>query len=355
MSGLRIALVGAGHLGRIHARLLASVPGAKLTAVVDPMIRAAEDVAAEHGARPLTDHRHLPDLADAAIVAAPTVLHHAVARELLRAGLHTFIEKPLAATAAEAQELVETAESLGRVLQVGHVERFNPAFQAAAPVLDRPQYIEVIRTSGYTGRSTDIGAVFDLMIHDIDLALALAGSEVERVEALGFSLLGKHEDMAQARLTFANGCVANLTASRTSFVLQRRMQVFASTAFASLDFSAPAAKIIRPSEKLLRGGIDVDRLSPVEKQSLRETLFAEHLHTEDLSLQPCNAILEELHEFAAAIRGDAKPQVDGRQALHAVQVAERVVSSLAEHRWNTTTGDHYGPFAESRAARREAA
>jgi predicted dehydrogenase len=263
---------------------------------------------------------------------------------LLRGGLHVFIEKPLAPTEVEAQELVAAAEAHGRILQVGHVERFNPAFLAAAPHLASPQYISAERTSGYTGRSTDIGVVFDLMIHDIDLALALAQSEVERIDALGISILGGHEDMAQARLTFANGCVANLTASRASYVASRRMQVFSATGFAALDFATPAARLLSPSLAVLRGEREFDRLPPGEKQALRESLFVEHLPAADLPLERINAIQEELRNFAASIAAGRAPHVDGRQGLQAVSVAERVLREIAAHRWNTPEGRARGPF-----------
>ena len=345
MSRLRVAVVGAGHLGRIHARLLAALEEVELVAVVDSLAAQARLVAEELGVEAFSDYRDLAELADAAVIATPTVTHHAVGLDLLEAGLHVFIEKPLAPTVLEAAALVAAAEHHGRVLQVGHVERFNPAFTAAAPLLDRPQYIEAERTSGYTFRSTDIGVVFDLMIHDIDLVLALAQSEVERIEALGISIFGRHEDIAQARLTFANGCVANLAASRASYAPGRTMRAFSSSAFASLDFAAPSARVVRPSESLASGAIDFDALSAAEKQAVREQLFTEHLRLEELPLTPRNAIREELRDFAASISLNCRPQVDGRQALEAVAVAERVLDEIAAHRWNSESDIPCGPLA----------
>src|SRR5690606_32110004 len=218
---------------------------------------------------------------------------------------------------------------------------------------------EAERTSGYTFRSTDIGVVLDLMVHDIELVLALAQSEVTRVDALGFSLLGKHEDLAQARLTFANGCVANLTASRVSYVVQRRMQVFSRGAFASLDFAGPAARLVRPSEALvqLRGAIE--HLTPEDKQAVRENLFRDYLACEELALRPTNAIQEELRDFATSIITGRRPRVDGRQGRDAVAVAERVLDAIAEHRWNAAPSSLRGPLAIPPAAlpspRRDAA
>ncbi len=359
MKRIRVAVVGAGHLGRIHARLLASLPEMELVAVADTAIAAAQQVAGEYGGVAVGDYRQCIGHADAAIIATPTITHHAIGAELLRAGLHVFIEKPLAASAREADNLVHLAEEHGRVLQVGHVERFNPAFVAAASWVEGPQYIEAERTSGYTFRSTDIGVVLDLMVHDIELVLALAQSEVTRVDALGFSLLGKHEDLAQARLTFANGCVANLTASRVSYVVQRRMQVFSRGAFASLDFAGPAARLVRPSEALvqLRGAIE--HLTPEDKQAVRENLFRDYLACEELALRPTNAIQEELRDFATSIITGRRPRVDGRQGRDAVAVAERVLDAIAEHRWNAAPSSLRGPLAIPPAAlpspRRDAA
>lgn len=345
MKRLRVAVVGAGHLGRIHARLLGALPDVELVAIADTVLAQAKKVAAEHGAQAFHDYRQILGMIDAAIVATPTITHHAVGLDLLRAGLHVFIEKPIAANTREADDLVAAADASGLVLQVGHVERYNPAFIAAAPYLGRPQYIEAARTSGYTFRSTDIGVVLDLMVHDIDLALALAQSDVARVEALGFSLLGKHEDMAQARLTFANGCVANLTASRASYVAQRRMQVFASGVFAALDFATPSARLVRPGEAIAQGRIDAECLSAGEKQSIRDNLFHDYLPTEGLTLRPTNAIQEELRDFTASIATGRRARVDGRQGSQAVAVAERVLNAIAEHRWNTEGGDRRGPLA----------
>jgi predicted dehydrogenase len=347
---LKTAVVGAGHLGRIHARLLASLEEVELVAVVDSALSQAQRVAAEHGVAALADHREVAELAEAAIVATPTVTHHAVGLDLLEAGLHVFIEKPLAPKNAEAADLVEAAQRRGRVLQVGHVERFNPAFAAAAPWLHRPQYLEAERTSGYTFRSTDIGVVFDLMIHDIDLALSLAQSPVVRIDALGVSIFGRHEDIAQARLTFANGCVANLTASRASYAASRTMRAFTASGFASLDFAAPSAKMVRPSEAFAGGAIDFEMLSAAEKQTVRERLFSDHLCLEELPLTPRNAIRDELRDFAASISLNCQPQVDGRQGLEAVVVAERVLDAIAAHRWNTDSGILCGPLAGLQAA-----
>jgi len=213
---LRLAVIGAGRLGGFHAQKAAANPDVELVAVVDPVPAARNRVAAECHTRALADYRGLVGAIDAAIVAAPTRLHHRIGMDLAGEGVHLLVEKPLCSRLAEAEELVERAEKQGVVLQVGHVERFNPAFAAAAPYLVEPKYIEAVRASGFTFRSTDVGVVLDLMIHDIDLVLSLVGSPVQRVEAMGVSVLGGHEDAANARIQFASGCVATLSASRVS-------------------------------------------------------------------------------------------------------------------------------------------
>ncbi|MEX0977936.1 MAG: Gfo/Idh/MocA family oxidoreductase, partial [Pirellulales bacterium] len=214
MNNLKLAVVGAGHLGRIHARLLAEMSDVELVGIVDPLPTARDKAAADCGTSALADHRLLMGRVDGAVIATPTRLHHAVALDFLRAGTPLLVEKPLAATVAEADELVETARRHGTVLQVGHIERFNPAFVAAAGRVGRPRYVDAVRAAPFTGRSTDIGVVHDLMIHDIDLVLSLVDAPLVRVEAVGLPILGQNEDVAQARLEFADGCVANLSASR---------------------------------------------------------------------------------------------------------------------------------------------
>jgi predicted dehydrogenase len=228
MTPLRLAVIGAGHLGRIHARIAAGIDEIKLVAVADPVAQCRDAAAAEGKTRAVADYRELIGEIDAAILATPTNTHHTIGVELLSSGIPLFIEKPLTTNAAAADELVNLARKQGLVLQVGHVERFNPALTWVASEVHDPKYIEATRTSGYSFRSTDIGVVLDMMIHDLDIVLAFANSAVKHVQALGISVLGGHEDMATARLTFASGCIAQLTASRVSFQQQRTMNIFTS-------------------------------------------------------------------------------------------------------------------------------
>lgn len=331
MKPLRIAVVGGGHLGRIHARLLGELEQAELVAVVEPDPQAQAQVAKQCAA-PIHDHLgQLPAQLDAAIVATPTSTHHQVARQLLAAGVHLLVEKPLTFHLNEAQELVEIASRNNLVLQVGHVERFNPAFVSASAALQRhptPSLITARRTSGYPMRSTDIGVVHDLMIHDLELCLALAGAPVTQVEALGWPVVGPREDFAQARLRFANGLVAELVASRVSSVVQRKMEVFTSHGAVEIDFAAPVARETRHSAELLAGAYRVDELSPERARHLRECFFTELSPQRELPLRTVNAILEEQRDLLESILHKRSPHVAGSQGRDAVAVAETICHQI---------------------------
>lgn len=345
MSKLRLAVVGTGHLGRIHARLASNLECVQLVAVVDTIAESREQVARETGATPLVDIRELFGLVDAAVIATPTCTHCEVATELLRGGINLLIEKPLTTTVAEADELVALAKRQQLTLQVGHVERFNPAFTSVRDKLIDPKYIEARRCSGYTFRSTDIGVVLDLMIHDLDLVLSLVQSPVERVEALGLSVMGQQEDMVNARLHFASGCVATLTASRVSNVAQRAMQVITPTCAATIDFAERRASLIEPSESILAREFDADALSSEQKSQLREHLFSEVLAHRQLPALEVNAIEQELLDFVGAIRTGTNPQVTGHAGREAVAVAEKILVAVDQHRWDGGSGSRQGAFA----------
>ena len=328
MSRLRLAVVGVGHLGKIHARLAAGLAEIDLRAIVDGQREACQAVAVETGARPLSDFRELFGEVDAAVVATPTATHCRVASELMRGGIHVLVEKPLAPTVDEADELVQIARKHQLVLQVGHVERFNPAFVAAQPQLADARYIEARRCSGFTFRSTDVGVVMDLMIHDIDAALSLIPAEVVRIDAVGTAVLGEHEDLASARLEFANGAVANLTASRVSYAPQRTMQVFTPRRFAAIDFAAKRVTLIEPSEQVVQRTLRLDAIDAQRRDRLKETLFEELLLKRELPVVDSNALAEELRDFAAAIVQGRRPQVTGVDGRNAVAIAARVIEAV---------------------------
>ncbi|MHB8866466.1 MAG: Gfo/Idh/MocA family protein, partial [Pirellulaceae bacterium] len=297
MNRLRMAVVGCGHLGSIHARILKSIDQVELVGVVDPLLASRQRVATECLTTAYPDPQALVNRIDAAIIATPTAYHHEVAEQLLSNGVHVLIEKPITSTVAEANRLIALARRQNLVLQTGHVERFNPAWNAVLPHLARPQYIEAVRAGAYTFRSTDVSIVLDLMIHDLDLVLSLAASPVVQVEAMGLALFGPHADLAMAHLKFANGCVAHLKASRVNYAPQRSMQVFSEQAFASLDFATGEARLLRPAAAVLRGDVDLTCCPASQRPFVQESMFRDLLCADTLQVEPVNAILQEQREF----------------------------------------------------------
>ena len=314
MKPLRIAVVGTGHLGRIHARILSTLPQVELVGVVDPVPAARVEVASQYGVRAFAHHGELCGLVDAVVLAAPTSQHHAIGLELLRDRLHLLVEKPLASDATQAQDLVDAAAKQGVVLQVGHVERFNPALSAALPYVRDPKYISATRAGAFSFRSLDIGVVMDLMIHDIDLVLSLVRSRVQGVSALGLSVFGGHEDLATARLMFDNGCVAVLHASRASYEAVRSMQVWSFRGMATIDLGNRQATLVRPSEMLMRREFDATQLSRDEAAQLKDRVFEQLLTRETLQVEPVDQITAELEDFVDSIRTLREPRVSGAKA-----------------------------------------
>jgi predicted dehydrogenase len=345
---LRVAVIGAGRLGGFHAQKLAAMDAVRLTAVVDPEPAARNRVAAACHSEPLADFHPLLDEIDAAVVAAPTGLHFSVGRELLEHGIHVLMEKPLTTTAVQAEELTRIAQRQKLVLQVGHVERFNPALAAALPYLRNPKYVDAQRTSPYTFRSTDVGVVLDLMIHDLDLVLWLVRSPLRRVQALGLSVLGGHEDVAQARLEFQSGCVATLSASRVSHEGVRRMQVWSPQACTSIDFAARTAAIVRPSETLLKRQFHGESLMPQQIEHYRQHLGEELLPRQQLALEAVDALALELQDFVESIRTPRAPRVTGQQACEAIAVAEEILAEIDHHAWDDQPDGLVGPLAMPR-------
>jgi predicted dehydrogenase len=334
LSKLRLAVIGVGHLGKIHARLLSERDDVLLVGVADSDAANRAEVAAACNTIAVADYRDLIDKVDAAVIAVPTFMHRDVALAFLNRGLHVLVEKPLAGSVREADDLVAAARRRKALIQVGHIERFNPALVAARPYLDQPRFIEASRVGSFTARSTDIGAVLDLMIHDIDLLLNLVESHVRNVFAIGQCLLGRHEDVANARLEFENGCVAHLNASRIhAGPARRQMQIWGSEGFADLDFAARTARVVRPSAAVLRHELDVAAMSSVERIALRDTLHETHLRTTDLEVEPRNALADQHQDFLEAIRDGREPRVSGADGRDALVVAERVLAAIQAQLW----------------------
>jgi predicted dehydrogenase len=350
MNPLRLAVIGVGHLGQVHAKLLGQVGGAQLVGVVDPSEPARTALATELKIAAFAEHAPLLGQIDAAIVVTPSRYHHAVALDLLQHGVHVFVEKPMTLNVADADELIAEAAARGLILQVGHVERFNPALAAAQPHVHEPKYIDAVRSGPFTCRSIDIGVVLDLMIHDIDVILSLVAEELVAVEALGAAVLGPNEDWAQARLTFAGGCVANLHASRVAWQAQRSMQIVTCDCVAGIDFGTRSVKLMRASDAVMDGQLDVSSLSASERAHLKDHLFTDYLPLTDLPVAEANPLLDEQRAFVAAIQGAASVRVSGRDGRRALDVAERILAEIAAHRWEGDARGAIGPRFESRDA-----
>lgn len=340
MTRLRLAVVGVGALGRHHARILSEHPNVELVAVADSRAEQGQDIAAKCHTRWVADYRELlsRDVIDAVSVVVPTVAHRQVAGEFLEAGIPVLVEKPLAANVLQARELVELATTRNVLLQVGHIERFNPAFQAAQPLIIKPKYIRAERTSGYTFRSTDIGVVHDLMIHDIDLVLSLVSSPLHNVEAFGTTVIGGHEDVAQARLRFENGCIADLTASRISPTVARSLQAWSADGCVTCDMHTREVKCYAPSDALRFGPapLDLARQPGADIEQLKKDIFGHFVAVETLPVDASgpDALTRELAEFVDCVLHQRVPHVDGEQGLQAMHVAEEVLNSIARHHWN---------------------
>ena len=305
---LRVAVIGVGYLGRHHARILSSLPGAELVAVVDTNRPRAEQIAAAYGAKPLTSYRDLFGQVDAVTIAAPTELHREIAVSCLSAGVSVLVEKPMARSVEEADVMIDVARKAGVTLAVGHTERFNPAVEAARPMLTDPRFIEVHRLGTFPERSLDIDVVFDLMIHDLDVVLSLVRSEVESIDAVGVPVLTGRVDIANARLRFANGCIANLTASRISRDRVRKIRFFQPAAYLSIDYAAQKVErwqLVRTGGAMpsIQGGdIEVSNEEPLKR---------------------------ELADFVLAAVARRAPQVTGEDGRRALALAQQITDRMA--------------------------
>ena len=304
----RVAVVGVGALGQHHARVYAGLQSADLVGVYDVEPERSRAVADCHGCPVLAHLRDVVERADAVSVAVPTVDHHRVVRALLEAGKDVLVEKPIAATLDEADDLVRLAAEKGRVLQVGHVERFNPAVDLLRMHAREPRFVEVHRLAPFTPRSLDIDVVLDLMIHDLDLVLSLDGSEAVQVEAVGVPVLSPRVDIANARLRFASGLIANLTASRVSVEKVRKFRVFAPRTYISADLVAREAQVYRLSDGEHGPDISVERSDPGGVEPL----------------------VRQLESFLEAVRLRTEPVVSGRDGRRALALAETILERMAQ-------------------------
>lgn len=348
MNRLRMAVVGVGALGRHHARILSELDTAELVAVAEPNATTGQAVAEKCGTRWVPDYEQLiaDDCIDAVSVVVPTTYHLKVASDFLRRGIPVLVEKPLALNVEQAETLVELSEQHRTPLQVGHVERFNPAFEIAAKNCGTPKYIRGERLSPFAFRSADIGAVHDLMIHDIDLVLDLVRAPVRRVDAFGISVLGVQEDTVQARITFENGCIADLTANRVNPFFRRAMQVWSHTGCTNVDFTSREVVCYAPTETLLYGVSPLERAKQpgADIEQLKKEMFGTYIRETRPEVSTRDALTAELSSFIDAVQTGRQPRVDGHAGLRAMIVADQIVTAVAQHQWDGIPTGAIGPM-----------
>lgn len=309
MNKLKCAVIGTGYLGKFHAEKYAALPDCELVAVVDTNQEAAREVAEKNQTKSLTDYQSLLGEVDAVSVVVPTSLHHTVSKDFLNSGSHVLVEKPITVTVAEADELIDIAKAKKLILQVGHLERFNPAILGLDNIKEKPIFIETDRLSPFNPRANDVSVVLDLMIHDIDIILAIVDSEVERIDASGTAVLTKGTDIANARISFKNGCVANVTASRISMKMERKMRMFRPDAYISVDFQNRVLTQHRTGSKEMFPGIP-------------------EIVTEESVFENGDALFEEIKHFVNCIQNNENPLVSGEAGRKALVTAIEITNLL---------------------------
>jgi predicted dehydrogenase len=305
MEPVRTAVIGVGYLGRFHAQKYAALPESKLVAVVDARAEARDSVAAEVGCRAVADYREILDDVDAVSIATTTPLHFPIAQHCLERGVHVLVEKPITETPGQARTLIETAARHGRILQVGHLERFNSAILALEGTLGVPRFIESHRLAPFKERGTDVNVVLDLMIHDIDLIQSLVGAPIESIDAVGASVFSSGLDIANARIRYANGCVANTTASRVSMKMERKLRLFQDDAYISIDLQQKVLTIVR-------------------KPPAGAAATPGQVSIEERTYEQGDALKFEIEAFLRSLRAGRPPVVSGEDGLRALETAIRI-------------------------------
>jgi predicted dehydrogenase len=308
---VKTAVIGVGYLGKFHAEKYAEVAGAELVAVVDTDAQTREEMALHLGVDGVSDYRTLMDAVDAVSVVVPTTAHYAIAREFLEAGVHVLVEKPITETAEQASALIDIARKRGVVLQVGHLERFNSAIRALEPMLRVPRFVESVRVAPYKERGTEVDVVLDLMIHDIDLIQYIVRSPIERIEAVGTPVITDKPDVANARIRFESGCIANVTAGRTSLKTERKIRIFQEACYFSADLHNKMLSIHRRGEST---GNDA-RIA---------------MQIEELQCDDDDALRLEIEAFLDSIRNGKPPVVSGEDGRQALQTAMDIVAQVEE-------------------------
>lgn len=325
-----VAVVGCGRMGRLHARVYSQMPNVKLVGVYDANPESAKATAEEYKTTHAPSIDWLLDKVKAVSIAVPTTHHLAIATPLIERKIACLIEKPLAPNSDEARQLFALSARHKAMIQVGHIERFNPAVRAMLELGIVPGFMEVTRISPLSFRSIDVGVVLDMMIHDIDIVLQLARSPVQSIDAVGVSVIGDAEDICNARLRFANGCVANLTASRLSLKTERKLRVFGSDTYVSLDYQKKYGITIRRGKNIDSVRAIVDRIKRGEVADLSDLNFAELVDLHELQIEDEEPLRAELDAFIEAAVNGTKPVVTVEDGLSAVELAERIVETMTK-------------------------
>ena len=333
---LPVAVVGAGKMGSLHSRIYSQMDSVQLVAVVDADIDKAAKLTEQYGGRACCDVSDILDDVRAVTVSVPTEAHAVVAGPFLERGIPVLVEKPLASTLKQARELRELAAKHHCLLQVGYSERFNPVIQAMKRMNVTPRMIETQRVSPFTFRSTDVGVVLDIMIHDLDIILSMVASEVVDVQAVGVNVIGQHEDVANARLTFANGCVANLTASRLALKTERKLRLFSEDAYLSLDNLKKTGVVIHKTAN--QDILQTLRENMTQGQSLADAGvdWTQMVQVESLDIDDREPLRLEQEAFVRSIRDGLHPEVSAADAVAAMELAQRIVESIGSHQWSGT-------------------
>ncbi|MEY2598502.1 MAG: hypothetical protein RLZZ142_761 [Verrucomicrobiota bacterium] len=327
----RIGVIGTGHIGRLHARILSEIAGPDFSCVYDTNLDAAREVAATYGTRAAASLEEFIESVDAATVATPTPFHHPIGTRLLQSGKHVLIEKPITESTADAQALVALAQAQNLALQVGHVERFNPVLSALESRLHQPRFIESHRLSPYPNRSTEIGVVLDLMIHDLEIILHLVRSPLHSIDAVGVPVLSRSEDIANARLRFENGCVANLTASRVSPERLRKIRVFQEDCYLSLDYMRQEGFVYRLAEAHQKESSLLSKLFASSDSTLVSEFAGRKILREPVPIEKGEPLKRELADFLACAKAGAQPKVSGREGTAALALALEITQRIEQH------------------------
>ena len=334
MAKIRTAVVGAGKMGAIHAKVYSKLDGCELVGVVDTQKEQADKLAGQYNCQPFTDCEPLIGKVDAVTISVPTFHHRDLAKMFIENNVAVMIEKPLATNIEEGKEIVALAKKHNTVVAVGHSERCNPVVQAMKRLNIEPKFIEAHRISPYQFRSTDIGVVMDVMIHDIDIILSLAASGIKKVDAVGVNVIGEHEDICNARLVFDNGCIANVTASRLALKTERKVRLFSRQGYLSLDYLKKEGIVIKsaPNVDVVKW---IQEHQQVDDFDFSEVNWPDLLHIEQLDIEDAEPLRVEQEAFLKAVAEKrARPEVTAEEGLAAMECAAKILAAVKEHKWD---------------------